>query len=69
MIFTQKIIKIGNSSGIIIPNTLLKYLGWKAGSIVDVSYDPIRKVIIVKDKTGRGISITKQRVVERDKGL
>lgn len=57
MIFIQKIIKIGNSSGIIIPKPLLKYLGWKAGSVVDVSYHPIMKAIIVKDKTGLGISI------------
>ena len=60
MIFTKKIFKIGNSFGVIIPKALADYLSWRVGIIVDVRYDSRRKVIIVRDKTGRGISVKKK---------
>lgn len=47
MIFVQKIIKIGNSYGVIIPRALANYLGWKLGDMVDVSYSSRRKAIII----------------------
>lgn len=60
MIFVQKIIKIGNSYGVIIPRALANYLGWKLGAIVDVSYSSHRKSIVIRDKIGRGLIITKE---------
>lgn len=46
-----KVIKIGNSLGIIIPKKIVKSLGWKAGDtiIVHVDYNE-GKIILEKKK-------------------
>lgn len=60
MIFKQKIIQIGNSYGVIIPRALANYLGWKQGTLVDLSYSSSKKSIVIKDMAGRGLRITKE---------
>ena len=47
---TQKIIQIGNSTGIIIPKPLLKLLGLKAGSEVKVQTDETTNSLIIQTK-------------------
>ncbi len=43
MVIEVKIIKIGNSLGCIIPKMFLKALGWEAGDLLDVEFDPKKK--------------------------
>ncbi len=45
---TQKIIQIGNSTGIIIPKSILNQLGLKAGSDVRVEMDMDTKSLIIR---------------------
>jgi len=47
---TQKIIQIGNSTGIIIPKSLLDSLGLKAGSEVNVETDKDTRSLIIQIK-------------------
>lgn len=46
----QKVIQIGNSSGIILPKELMVEVGIKTGSIIELE----------KDAAGQGIFVTKQ---------
>lgn len=46
----QKIIQIGNSSGIILPKELMSDLGIQAGSVVELE----------KDATGKGFHVSKK---------
>ena len=53
----QKIIKVGNSAGIIIPKDLRKKLGMKPGSKVIVEEGPRKSTLIVRKKgVGAGAS-------------
>lgn len=47
---TQKIIQIGNSTGIIIPKSLLDSLGLKPGSEVNVATDKNTRTLIIQMK-------------------
>lgn len=47
---TQKIIQIGNSTGIIIPKSLLKLIGLKPGSEVTVETDKSTNSLIIQNK-------------------
>ena len=46
----QKIIQIGNSTGIIIPKSVLDQLGLKPGSEVKIDTDNTTKSLIIQDK-------------------
>lgn len=48
--YTQKIIKIGNSPAIIIPPEFVKELNLKVGTEVVISLDKARKAIIITPK-------------------
>ena len=51
---TQKLIQIGNSTGIIIPKVLLETLGLKPGSEVNVETDKNTRSLIIQIK---GVSL------------
>lgn len=46
----QKIIKIGNSTGIIIPKSILDAVGLKIGGEVRLETDKISKALIIQNK-------------------
>lgn len=49
-VYVQKIIKIGNSLGVIIPAPVCKSLGIKVGDEVIVEADPESRIIVVIPK-------------------
>ena len=57
---TQKIIQIGNSTGIIIPKTLLDKLGLAPGSEVDIEEDMASESLTIskKGQKTKSISVT-----------
>lgn len=55
---TQKIIQIGNSTGIIIPKALLDKIGLTSGSEVDIEENSITKSLSISKKGQKSISIT-----------
>lgn len=51
MTIEVKIIKIGNSSGFIIPKVIIKALGWKVEDLVEVAFDSKKKRLICTKKS------------------
>lgn len=47
----QKIIKVGNSAALTIPQSFLKKVGWKVGDELVVEGDSEMRVLVLKDKT------------------
>ena len=46
----QKIIKVGNSAAVTIPQSFLKKVGWMVGDKLVVEGDPQTKLLFVKEK-------------------
>lgn len=63
MNYTQKLSKIGNSVGIIIPKPLLKHLGLDAGS--EIYIDVINDKAILSTKKTKSISPEFLRIAEK----
>lgn len=47
----QKIIRVGNSAALTIPQGFLKKVGWKVGDELVVEGDSEMRVLVLKDKT------------------
>ncbi|MFA6042220.1 MAG: hypothetical protein WCV85_03040 [Patescibacteria group bacterium] len=48
---TQKVLKVGDSAAVTISKESLKNLGWKVGSRVNVTVDPLKQIVkIVPEK-------------------
>lgn len=45
---TQKIIKVGTSSAVVLPKTELRRLGLKAGDLLSVNFNPRRKIFEIE---------------------
>ncbi len=45
---TQKIIKVGTSSAVVLPKVELNRLGLKSGDLLSVNFNPRRKIFEVK---------------------
>ena len=45
----QKIIKVGNSAALTIPQDFLKKAGWKVGDAIAVDADKTERVIFIKE--------------------
>jgi antitoxin component of MazEF toxin-antitoxin module len=48
MIFERKLIKFGDSSGIVIPKDALLFLGWNSGEDVLINIDEIGQIVLKK---------------------
>ncbi len=48
---TQKIIQIGNSTGVIIPKSLLDLLGLKTGTEVKLEVDKATNSLVIQNRT------------------
>lgn len=47
----QKIIKVGNSAALTIPQSLMRKIGWNIGDTVDVHGNETMKFLMAKDVT------------------
>lgn len=46
----RKLRRIGNSVGVLIPKEMLDRMDLKEGDDVEISYNPMRKQIVIKDE-------------------
>ncbi len=64
----QKIIKIGNSTGVIIPKSLLEKVGLQTGSLVAIEKSPTSNTLSVgKPGADKGSSVTPEFLTRLDK--
>lgn len=54
----QKIIQVGNSTGVIIPKSLLDQVGLQAGSEVEIEQDTQTNVLVISKKGQRRSSVS-----------
>ncbi|MFY0781091.1 hypothetical protein AB1K18_12480 [Peribacillus simplex] len=72
----RKIVKVGNSMGIIIPSIFLEELGFSYGELVDVDYNKELKTLTIRSKEtaqdGNNLEQIIKRIVDKylkEKGL
>lgn len=54
----QKIIQVGNSTGVIIPKSLLDQVGLQAGSEVEIEQDTQTNVLVISKKGQKRSSVS-----------
>lgn len=66
--FTQKLIKVGNSRAVTIPKPFLEKSGYKTGDELIVEYDGKRGIMILKTKrAARSVSLSPEFFMWLDK--
>ncbi|MFF2591025.1 hypothetical protein ACFVSS_24875 [Peribacillus butanolivorans] len=61
----RKIVKVGNSMGIIIPSVYLNELGFSYGDLVDVDYNKELKTLTIRSKETTQDSNYLEQVIKR----